>query len=210
MDFDKFLDEVQVILAESQQANLFGDVSALKEQATKLCVTYLKGQGYRVGDPIKSPVNISKLDDLLTVFYSYLRGIYPEHLCPAPNPKRDRAIAKRFVEKRMEADGLDKKSALQQCGYIIQTIFKHRDKFKFETPPSFGILGQGELSWIADRAVRIINQEANAAAAAVQEKVTADLTDQIEKNYTDMGYSSDELENMLGELEAQYGKKESK
>jgi hypothetical protein len=209
MKLNKFLSEMQKVITASQQGNLFGDTATLSKDATNLCITYLRSRGYSIGEPVDYPIKISKLDDLIVVFYSYVRGSYEDHLWPTPNMPKDRAIAKKFVENRMKADGLDKEHAMQQCGYIIQTIFKNSDIFKFESPPTFGILGQGELAWITDRALQILNKVASKNMVAAQEKFIEDITEKIEKNYSDMGYSNEELEDMLKNLEEQYGKKES-
>lgn len=210
MDFSKFLGEMQKLLTASQQGDLFGNKGAMIENANKACVAYLKGQGYSVGRPNNYPFNIKKADDLIGIFYCNVRASFPEHLWSTPNEKKDRTIAKAFVEKRMNDDGIDKQAALNQCGYIIDKIFKRSDVFKFDRPPNFGILGQAEMSWLTERAVQLINEEITKDRGIAAERKADELTKEIMEKYPKLGYSTDELEAMTKKLEGQYGKKENK
>lgn len=192
MDFDKFLGEMQELIVASQQGDLFGNKEMFAEQSTKVCIEFLKGQGYSVRPPMGYPVKITKLDGLITMFYSHLRNIYEPHLLPYSNDKKDRAVAKAFVEGRVKADMISRNAALQQCALIIRTIFRHPEIFKFKTPPTFGILGQKEMGWITDRAIQLINKEIAKDKEISLERAVDEMTERIEKNYQ-MGYSLDEL-----------------
>jgi len=208
MNFDAFLTEMQKLIVASQQGDLFGNKKAFTKSSVDVAVEFLKGQGYSVRPPMGYPVKITKLDGLLSMFYGLLSDIYELHLLPLPNKKKDRAVAKAFIESRMEIDNISRDTALQQCGLIIQTIFKHPEVFKFETPPTFGILGQKQMGWMTDRAIQIINKKI-AKDKEISLKTAVDkMTKRIEDNYH-MGFSLDELTVIQKRLEDKDGKKES-
>jgi hypothetical protein len=200
---------VQKLTVASQQGDMFSNKKMFSEQSADICVEFLKGQGYSVRPPMGYPVEITKLDDLITVFYGHLRNIYEPHLLPYSNDKRDRAVAKSFVEGRMETDMVSRHAALQQCALIIETIFKHPEIFKFETPPTFGILGQKGMGWVTDRAVQLINKAITKDQEISLMKAVDNMTKKIEEN-CQMGYSLDELVAIQKKLEEQDGKKEIK
>ena len=208
MNFAEFLVEMQRLIIASQQEDLFGNEDTYTKDCRKACVEYLKGQGCSVRLPMSYSVKITKLDDLLSMFYEFLSNFYELHLLPSTNKKRDRAIAKAFVEGRMETDSINRDAALQQCGLIIQTIFKHLDVFKFETPPTFGILGQQKMGWITERAIQIINKEIVKDKELSLMLAVDKMTDNIEKN-CQMGFSLDELKAIQKRLEDKNGKKEN-
>ena len=207
MDFDEFLREMQKLIASSQQGDLFGNEKIFTEKSIKMCVKFLKGQSYSVRPPIGYPVKITKLDEIISMFYGFLSNTYQKHLLPPSNIKRDRAIAKAFIEKRMEVEKISRKDAMQQCALIVQTVLRTPEVFKFETPPTFGIFGQAEMGWITERAIRIINEQITKDNEIAAEKAIDKMTERIEKKYT-MGYSLEELAACQKKLEVQYGKKE--
>jgi len=208
MDFDKFLVEMQELITASQQGSLFGSENTHATTCRKACVEYLKGQGYSVRPPMGHSVKIVKLDELLSVFYGFLGDIYDSHLLPPSNKKKDRAVAKAFVEGRMETDNISRGEALQQCGLIIKTIFKYLDVFKFENPPTFGIFGQAKMGWITERAVQLINKEITKEKELSLEKAVNKMTKNIERD-CQMGFSLDELTAIQKRLEDRNGKKEN-
>ena len=68
------------------------------------------------------------------------------------------AVAKRFVESRIAVTGANKEYALNECGEIIRTIFDHYDDFNFKYDINFSIFGQGNLKWVTDRAIQLMNK----------------------------------------------------
>jgi hypothetical protein len=208
MDFDEFLDEIQKLIVSSQQGDLFGSKEALVKESVETCTKFLKGQNYSVRPPLNYPAKITKLDDLISIFYVFLSNTYEKHLLPSSNTKRDRAIAKAFVEKRMETDKISRTDAMQQCALIVQIVIRTPEIFKFDTPPTFGIFGQAEMGWITERAIRIINDQITKNVAIATEKAIDEMTENIEKKYT-MGYSLEELAACQKKLEEQYGEEES-
>jgi hypothetical protein len=210
MDFDKFLGKMQKLIIASEQLELFGGKKEFAITAARICVEYLKGQGYSVSPPHNNPIKIAKLDELIATFYGFIRNNYPRQMWSHPNEKKDRPIAKAFVERRMEADGIDRKTALDQCGFIVRTVLQHPDIFKFESAPSFGIFGQAKMAWITDRALQIINDQIAEDEAVATERAVDAMTERIEKNSENMGYSLEKLKAMNKRLEEQYGEKENK
>jgi len=209
MDFSEFLDGIQKLIVSSQQEDLFGNKEALIKESTELCVKFLKGQNYSVRPPINYPAKITKLDEIISMFYGFLSNTYQKHLLPPSNVKRDRAVAKALVEKRMEADKISRYDAMQQCALIVKTVLMTPEVFKFESPPTFGVFGQAEMGWVTERAIRIINDQITKDEIRATEKAVDEMTERIEEKYT-MGYSLGELAACQKKLEGQYGKKESK
>lgn len=210
MEFSEFLGKMQKLLSAFEQGDLFGNKEVFTEKSTKLCEDFLLAQGYSIGKPHKYPVKIETSDDLIKMFYSGMRNIYPNHLWSYYDEKQDRAIAKAFVEKRAQDDCVSHQTALQQCGLIIQTVFARPDVFKFETAPSFGIFGQAEMGWITDRAVSIINKQIAKDEALATERLCDKLTEEIEEKTPNKGLSLEELESITKKLEDKYGKKEER
>ncbi|RLG43554.1 MAG: hypothetical protein DRN81_06315 [Thermoproteota archaeon] len=210
MDFDKFLGGMQKLIAASQQADLFGNKEMFTEKSVTICVEFLKGLGYSIRPPMAYPFKINKLDELIAMFYMLEKDIYDAHLLPYSNVKRDRAIAKSFVERRMKDDGISKSTAMQQCALIIRTVFRHPEIFKFETPPTFGVFGQGDMGWVTERAIQIINKDIAKEAVTAAERAANKMTEKIEEVYVDIGFSAEQLDAFRKRLEEQHGKKESR
>lgn len=203
---DDILDELASSIDAAQQPNIIGTNF---DSVDELCVEWLKMRSYSVRLPMDYPVKIDKLDQIISIFYDYLNNSYEKHLLPPSNINRDRGIAKAFIEKRMEADKISYRNAMQQCALIVQTVLKTPDVFKFESPPTFGIFGQAEMGWITERAVRIINDKISKDGAERAERAADKMTEKIEKKYK-TGYSLEQLAACQKKLEDQYGKKESK
>lgn len=210
MHFDEFLSEMQKLVSASQQGDMFGDKQALIKTSVEACAKFLKGQGFSIREPMAYPDKIIKLDDLLTVFYESVRGLYPSNFVPYYNMKKDRTLAKRFVENRMEHDGVDRINALQQCGLIIQAVFDHPEVFKFDTPPTFGIFGQNEMGWVTERAIQLMNKKVAKDVAFATERAVNKMSEEIERKCPKMGFSLEELQAMKNKLEVQHGKKEDR
>ena len=202
----EILDEMEKCLAALKQKDLIGPRFNWVDE---LCVEWLRYRSYSVRPPISYPVKITKSDEIISMFYGFLNNTYEKHLLPPSNIKRDRAIAKSFIEKRMEADKISRKDAMQQCAMIVRIVLKTPEVFKFETPPTFGIFGQAEMGWVTERAVKIINEQITKDNVIAAEKAIDEMTERIEKKYK-MGHSLEELVAYQKKLEDQYGKKENR
>ncbi len=134
-----------------------GFLSTDNESLAKACKKFLIHMGYKVIDPMKYTYNVEKLDDLFTLFYAFLEYKHPELVDVYRNIKRDRAIAKRFIDARMEVGNLNKKQALCECAEIIKTVFDYEDDFNFNLPLSFEMFGQQSAGWITKKSIDIMN-----------------------------------------------------
>lgn len=200
-ELEDILNELDKCLVATTQPSIVGpNFNSIDE----LCVEWLRARGHSVRLPMGHPVKIKKLDELISMFNGFLDNMYDKHLLPYSNTKRDRAVAKAFVENRMKHDKISYETALQQCGLIIQTIFTRKDIFRFENPPTFGILGQAEMGWVTDRAVQLINKEITKDIETETEKAVDEMTKEIEEKYQ-MTRSLDELKAIREKLEDQYG-----
>jgi hypothetical protein len=207
VDLYKFFDEIDKLINLTKQGSLFGrDEKTLKTKTQALCVEFLKGNGCSVRLPLEYPVNIRKLEDLTSLFYGLLGNRYPEHLLPNINIKKDLVIAKQLVEHRMEVDNVDRPEALRQCGDIILTVFRNPDVFKFPEPPTFGIFSKN-MFWFANEVINFMNARINNKEQAELEKLIAEMDVEIEKYYSNSGYSLSELDKIRERLKDKYGKK---
>lgn len=165
------------------------------KKVAKVCKGFLIFMGYKVVDPIEKTFNVKNINDLITLFYAYLDYKHPELADSHRNIKKDRAIAKRFLEARMEIGNLNKEYALDECAGIIKTIFDREPEFNFTIPLSFEIFGQQALGWITKKAVELMNAEKETK----QQKIIEQIQDRHIQKYLDthgeesLGFDVDEL-----------------
>lgn len=175
----KYIDAIKKALADLDQPSVFGIDYEPLEQA---CTAFLKQRKYKV---VKSPkiTNLTKIDDLIEAYYALEQYWHPDRPGSRRDAVRDRALAKRFVEARMEASGLDKESALNECFLIIRTVFRHEDDFNFTLPFSFGMFGQKKCGWITEKALQILEDPER--QADYNDKYAEKIADQIFEQYAD-------------------------
>jgi len=145
------------ILNELADAILHNSIIRDQVVETK-CVEYLKTLGYKVAKPLSMTYkNIKNVNELVNFFYALVDYHYPSPVGYYRNIPKDRAIAKRFVESRMEASQLSKKDAIKECAFMIDALFKYADEFNFKNNPvSFGIFGQESMGWVTEKLIRIV------------------------------------------------------
>ena len=199
MDFDKFLGEMQKLITASQQGDLFGNKDVFIDKSVRICEEFLKASGFSVRRPMNYPNKIKKPDDLIKLFYMLVEKNHEDYLSVSSNTSRDRAIAKAFVKHRIEDGNLDYNTALQQCGMIITQVFKRTDVFKFDTAPSFGIFGQGDMAWVTERAVQLINEDIKKEKEIFHKQTIDRMTEELEKESS--GISLEELEKIRARME---------
>lgn len=189
------LQELEAAIVASKQSTIFG-TSNTEERVLDSCVRYLRFKGYTVVSPKKFESKITSNDDLIEYFYRLLNRQNPEDYATSYDVNRDRGIAKRFIEERMEVTGASKEYALNECGEIIRTIFKHYDEFNFTHTLNFGIFGQNKLKWITDNALKIMNKQLRKEA----EERTRVLRQKALSAYNEpAGY--DDLDELLAKME---------
>ena len=148
------------ILNELAEAILHN--SLIREQLIETkCIEYLTECGYKIVAPITGTYqNVKNINDLIKLFYALVDYNYPSPVGYYRNLAKDRSIAKRFVEKRMEASGISKKEAIKECALLIEMLFKYADEFNFtNNPTSFGIFGQESMGWVTEKLIRIMAQK---------------------------------------------------
>ena len=187
------MDAIRSALSDLDSNTLFNsDYSGLKAA----CRDYLISEGYRVTDPVKRMHKITKLDQLIDLFYTLLQRDHPE-IGQARSKSRDFITAKRFLVSRVGNGGINKKEALNECYDIILTVFKHYDEFHFNIPIFFGMFGQGaKFGWVTQKALDIMYDKNKS-------KVESEYKHKVE-NADDIGndiIGIDELDNILNNLE---------
>jgi hypothetical protein len=159
------------------------------------CKKLLIFKGYKVVDPIKKVFNVRHIDDLIALFYAFLDYKHPELAGTHRNLKKDRAIAKRFLEGRMEVGSLNKELALDECAQIIKTIFDREQDFNFTIPLSFEIFGQQVAGWITKKAVELMNEEREGRLKKITEEIQEKHNREYLKKHGEesLGFDVDEL-----------------
>jgi hypothetical protein len=161
----------------------------------KVCKKLLIFMGYKVVNPVKRVFKVKNINDLITLFYAYLDYKHPELAGTHRNIKKDRAIAKRFLEARMEIGSLNKEYALDECAQIIKIIFDREPDFNFTIPLSFEIFGQQALGWITKKAVEFMNAEKESKEQKLVEAIQEKHIEKYLKEHGEdsLGFDIDEL-----------------
>lgn len=172
-----------------------GFLSPDHEGLAKTCKEFLIFMGYKVVAPVKRTFKVKNINDLIILFYAYLDYRHPELAGTHRNIKKDRAIAKRFLEARMEIGSLNKEYALDECAQIIKTIFDREPEFNFTIPLSFEILGQQTLGWITKKAVEFMNFERELKEQKLIEAIQEKHVEKYLKEHGEdsLGFDVDEL-----------------
>ena len=172
-----------------------GFLSPDPKKVAKVCKEFLIFMGYKVVDPVKKTFNVKNINDLITLFYAYLDYKHPELSDAHRNVKKDRAIAKRFLEARMEIGNLNKEYALDECAQIIKTVFDREPEFNFTIPLSFGMFGQESVGWITRKAVELMNAGKEESKKKRIEEIQDRHIQKYLKNHGEesLGFDVDEL-----------------
>jgi len=181
-----------------------GFLSPDHESLAKACKKFLIFMGYKVVDPLKRKFNVKNINDLITLFYAYLDYKHPELAGTHRNIKKDRAIAKRFLEARMEIDSLNKEYALDECAQIIKVIFDREPEFNFTIPLSFDIFGQQALGWITKKAVEFMNAERESNEQKIVESIQDKYIEKYLEKYGEESLGFD-VDALLKKLERENG-----
>jgi len=152
------LANLQEAVVASKQTNIFGSQDT-DQKVKDACVDYLKFYGYHVAEPKVFHKKIKNTRDLVEYFYLRLNSRDSKKFATSYNASRDMAVAKRFVESRMAVTGAGKDYTLNECGEIIRTIFDNYKDFNFKYDINFSVFGQGNLKWVTDKAIQIMNKK---------------------------------------------------
>lgn len=126
--------------------------------------------GYLVRGPLIEKHEVKNPAQLVRFFYDALARYNPQFkMVYAGNVKKDRAIAKKFIEVRIEL-GSSKARAITECCEFILLLFRYEQFLSLSFPiTSMGVLGQESMAWVTERLWQIhegLNAEVNAAEEA--------------------------------------------
>jgi len=189
------------------QRDLFSKCESLEEVRIEAAKEILKRAGYRIIDPVIVDGSITNKRKLRDYFYMRLDSKYPNRQRRrVPNIKYDMQIIGRFVESQM--NGVSEQSAIQSCVAIINTLFDYEEEFRFKYPVTdIGILGQGKMSWITEKAIELLNKK----NYAIIESESNKKADAIENSYEiDADEITHNLDALLEKMEANNGEEKER
>lgn len=192
---NEYIADIRKAILSLDQANLFTDANST--QLVTACVDYLKVNGYKVIKLPKYVDQVKSLDELISFFYSMMELKHSGYISDYRNIAENRAIAKRFVEARIEASGINKKEALNECAEIIRTIFNNEHEFNFKYKITFRMLGQDKFGWVTDKAVQIMNRSLDINKEELAEKMREEMIKS--QDTSDLGFGN--LQDILDKLE---------
>lgn len=204
MSENEYIVNIRKAVSDSDQNNLYSNGET--PQLVIACIEYLKFSGYKVVQLPKYIRIIKSLDDLISFFYSMLELKHPGHVSDHRNIAENRAIAKRFVEARSKASGINKKGALNECAEIIRTVFNNEYEFNFKYKITFRLFGQDKFGWVTDKAIQIINKNLEVGYEELAEKMREKMIDVQDKKDLGLG----DLQEILDKLEKDNGRKKEK
>ena len=123
-----------------------------KEQKIADAKRLLQENGYIVRGPVIKQKDVKTAAHLVRFFYDTM-GLYnPQFkMVYAGNGKKDRGIAKRFIESRIEA-GASSESAISECCALIELLFRYEEDLNLSFKiTSMGVLGQDSMAWLTER-----------------------------------------------------------
>ena len=124
------------------------------------CCKLLSAFGFRYAPKLTSKYNsITKVDELIDYFYMKFKHRYPDKIVPSRNLKRDRGIAKRFIDARMNASSIKKSEAIVECAEIIDTVVSNGRAFELVFVIGFRMFGQQDMLWATEKAIGIMNRK---------------------------------------------------
>lgn len=155
---ESLLNDIAVSISDLNQPVFFG--SKTKDGIIEACIKYLKYNGYRIIYPVEIiQKKVVDVDSLIEYFYAKLSKFHSESEHVYINKDRDRGIAKRLVESRIQSTGFSKLEAIKECVCVIDTIFEFEDEFNFKYNFNFSMFGQDNQGWITTKALEIMDRE---------------------------------------------------
>ena len=126
------------------------------EEAKKL----LKEQGLRVSEVVSGDARITKLDDVIRLFYS-LMARYHNRKVPPSASSTDRKVISDLLTSR-QSTGISRKAAFAEVCRLVETLFKYEKQLNLNSKVSSTRILTN--SWIVERLIRFINDEDDQAA----------------------------------------------
>jgi hypothetical protein len=192
----EFIDKLKTAITASEQVTIFNNDNCI-DKVIEESIRYLRFKGFKVVPPQTFKNKINNIDDLIRHFYSLLNNKNSIRYATSYNENKDRSTAKRFVSNRMIATGASKEYALNECGEIVNTVFKYEKEFKFKYEITFSIFGQNNLKWVTDKAIQLMNkgmlEKEEEEAEVLRERVIA------AQDVDDLGFN--DIDELLAKME---------
>lgn len=195
---EKYYNAIKQGLAKTDQTSIFNS-SGSDEELVKACKEFLKEKGYSVTESVTCSVpDIDSIDKLIGYFYGRLKNEHKEYESVYIHQIRDRAVAKQFINYRMQINGVNRRTALQECTQIVKTVLDHYDEFNFKFNVNFSIFGNAKLGWVTEKAIDIINKK---SAVRREEEHQKRLDTVVQKAAENETFGYDDLDDLLMELD---------
>ena len=167
--------------------------------------------GYVVRGPLISKYAVKTPAQLVRFFYDTMSQYNPQFkMIYAGNIQRDRAIAKRLIEARIES-GCSKNRAIAECCELITLLFKYEHVLGLSFAiTSMGVLGQDSMGWVTEKLWGIFEGVNRAANADDEARWFSRLYAEQEKKNALDEETLLAARNHMNEVLKQHGKKEAK
>jgi hypothetical protein len=158
------------------------------------CQSILESNGYIVKRIPNIATGINNYSELINRFYFLLEKNFKD-VTPYRDNKADHSVAKKFVSKIMETTGYDFKTSLSKCAELVEVVFDHKEEFNFklEYTMSFRIFGQGEMSWVTEKAIQLLNRRKHDDELLIK-MADVDAENYLKRHSVEFGFEN------LGEL----------
>jgi len=168
------------------------------ELLLKECITVLKRHQYVVKKIQKTKYGVSSNSDLVDLFYYRLAENYP-NIVPYRDKIIDLSIAKEFISHVMEMTGFEYKDALSFCVDVVEIVFEYKDEMGIDPNLmcNFRVFGQGNMSWVTEKAVYIYNREKEELDLLVKQ---ADIETEKYEETHDINFGYPDLDDILKKL----------
>ena len=134
-----------------------------REQKIEDAKKLLQENGYVVRGPLLPKHAVQTPAQLVRFFYDVMAQYNPQFtMVYAGNVQKERAVAKRFIESRIDA-GSSRERAIEECCELIILLFKYEKYLGLSFPiTSMSVFGQESMGWLTERLWQIyvgINDE---------------------------------------------------
>ena len=199
MDETEFIEKLSILLIESKTNNMFGK-DYLYNNLDKICVDYLKYRGFVVPNKVNYAYNITKIDQLIDIFYLNLYKYHPDNIKLYRDKVEDRRSVTAFVKSRQSASGTSRKEALNECATIIYKFFEYEETIGFTGTISLSIFSVRKLRWLIDKILIIINEKMKEESEKRLEIKIEKITKDNEHENVGIGNLDNILNKIRGEV----------
>lgn len=155
--------------------------------------------GYKIIEPLEIDGNVNNMPKLRKYFYDKLWVKYPDRAQNyTQRYEEEMKVIREFIKSREE--GTNRKTAIQECIAIIDTIFDCEDEFRLEKPiMDITILRVG---WIISVALSILNLEREKEKEEIRDKMIDEIEEQYMKDYyeADLKARGKKLDKILAKM----------